>query len=552
MDNTNKGTNNIKQIYDNLTYFDQYGTSLILFILITILLFLFVGACYTLININNIREDWVNQRCKPYVIPIAGLINRPPGVSIKDFTEQNFNYCSQTILKNMTGYAVEPINYTTKLMTSSVNGMEKAVNDIRPMFDKSRNFFKTFTDDVMGRIMNIMTPIQQVVISFKDFIGKILGTLTASLFTALASLMTLKSTFGVMAKFILMALITLSALIAVFWAIPFTWGSAIAATALYLAAAIPMALVLTFMSKVLKIDAGVKIPSIKCFDKNTTFTLKNGNKKPISNLKVGEKLIDDSIITSIICLDTTNSTMYNLNGIIVSNSHIVKYNNKWIPVQEHPFVIKIDNYKEPYLYCINTDKKILELNDNFFTDWDEIFEEDLDKIKNIKLKNMKYNLNDNSNIKNLNDISVDNMDIHKYLDGGFNENTMIKLKNGIIKNIKNVNIGDILENGEKVYGCVQIDGSNIYEQALYNLAKNKFIQGGGNLHICDKKINYTSTSDLDKKFKRPIPSFDNKLYHLLTNTQTFYINGIKFYDYNSCIDLFLEKYRTKLLSMKYV
>ena len=46
--------------------------------------------------------------------------------------------------------------------------------------------------------------------------------------------------------------------------------------------------------------------------------------------------------------------------------------------------------------------------------------------------------------------------------------------------------------------------------------------------------------------------FDNKLYHLLTNTKTFFINGIKFYDYNSCIDLFLEKYRGKLLSMKYV
>lgn len=45
---------------------------------------------------------------------------------------------------------------------------------------------------------------------------------------------------------------------------------------------------------------------------------------------------------------------------------------------------------------------------------------------------------------------------------------------------------------------------------------------------------------------------DNKLYHLLTDKKLFSINGIQFYDYNSCIDLFLEKYRGKLLSMKYV
>jgi hypothetical protein len=42
------------------------------------------------------------------------------------------------------------------------------------------------------------------------------------------------------------------------------------------------------------------------------------------------------------------------------------------------------------------------------------------------------------------------------------------------------------------------------------------------------------------------------LYHLLTNTKTFNVGKQKFYDYNSTIDLFLEKYRGKLLSMKYV
>ena len=557
MDNTNKGTNNINKLYENLSYFDQYGTSLILFIIITIILILFIGGCYAMININAVREDWVNQRCKPYVIPIAGLINRPPGVSIKDFTEQNFNYCSQTILKGMTSATVEPITYTTKLMSGALNGMENAINDVRPMFNKSRDFFKNFSQNVMGRLINVTIPLQQIVITFKDFISKVMGTMTSGLFTALGTYLTLKSMFGVIAKVILTVLIAIAALIVIFWITPFTYGAAIAATSVFVATSIPLAIILVFMSKILDINPGLKLPSVKkpslkCFDKNTQFTLKNGMKQTICNLQLGDRLQNNSTITAKITVDAANSVMYNLNGITVSDSHIVKYNNKWIRVDEHPHSIKINDYKEPYLYCINTDNKTIELNDVLFTDWDEIFDEDLEKIKNIKLKNVKYKFNVDSNINNLHDINVENMDIHKYLDGGFNGDTIIKLKNGLVKKIKNVNIGDVLENGEKVYGYTEIDGTNLNEQSLYNLAKNKFIQGGGNINICDKTINYTSTLDLDEKNKKNINDFDNKLYHLLTNTKTFNINGIKFYDYNSCIDLFLEKYRGKLLSMKYV
>ena len=43
---------------------------------------------------------------------------------------------------------------------------------------------------------------------------------------------------------------------------------------------------------------------------------------------------------------------------------------------------------------------------------------------------------------------------------------------------------------------------------------------------------------------------ENKLYHLLTDKNSFYVNNVYFYDYNSSIDLFLDK--NKLLSMKYV
>jgi hypothetical protein len=118
-----------------------------------------------------------------------------------------------------------------------------------------------------------------------------------------------------------------------------------------------------------------------------------------------------------------------------------------------------------------------------------------------------------------------------------------------------------LENNTSVYGIVEIDGRSLNSQYIFNLG-NKIVQGGPNLTICDKNINVTSTLNLIENYdsyldnqincKKPLSKIENKLYHLLTNKKTFYVNNIRFYDYNASIDLFLDKSKGKLLSMKYV
>jgi hypothetical protein len=562
MDNTdiiNKGLDNIKKQYDKLTYFDNYGGSLFLFILITILLVIFITSCLALTNIKIIKEDWANQRCKPYIIPVAGFINKPDNMNFNEFTKQNFIYCTQNILKSISGNVLEPISFITRSGTKFLDYIKNSINASRAMTDKVRTFLITVVKEIMGRLLNVIIPIQEIIIKFKDFAVKVQGTMTAGVLSLLGVIYTIKSALSLTVRFLVTVLISMVAVIAGFWLFPFTWGIAIAGTATFVAVSIPLALLLVFMSKVLGINTGLSIPklkkppSLKCFDKNTKIRMNDGTSKIISELEVGEKLDNNNLITSKIVVESKGSIMYNLNNIVVSDSHMVKYQNKWMRVEQHPNAIKIEQYNEPYLYCINTENKIIEINNIVFSDWDEIYDDELDKIKNVKIKNLMYNFNNSINY-NMDDLYVNNLDIHRYLDGGFEKNTKIKLKNGIVKNIKHISIGDILENGERVYGYVEIDGSNLIEQSIYNLAKNTFINGGSNLNLCDKTIGVTSTLELDKKYKqiKLTRNYDNKLYHLLTNSKTFYINGIKFYDYNSCIDLFLEKYRGKLLSMKYV
>jgi hypothetical protein len=75
---------NIKKMYEKVTYFDQYGASLLLFIIITIVLFILISYCYVKINAQPIIDDWANQRCKINIIPFAGFITHPEGISAAD------------------------------------------------------------------------------------------------------------------------------------------------------------------------------------------------------------------------------------------------------------------------------------------------------------------------------------------------------------------------------------------------------------------------------------------------------------------------------------
>jgi len=560
MDSTYQGPglNNLKKMYGKLSYFDQYGFSFILFIIITIITILIVYSCIALTRIKNIKDDWPNQRCNPLIIPIAGFINKPDNMSFNDFTAQNFTYCTQNMLKGISGNSLEPLNFILKSGASFLDYAKDSLNGIRGVSSKIRNFFSTFVQEIMNRILNLLIPIQEIIIKFKDFMVKVQGTMLSGIYTSLGVYLALKSILGIVARVIVTVLIAAVAAIFVFWLFPFTWGTAIAGTALFVAISIPLALVLTFMSRVMGISTGLSIPrlkkpSLKCFDKNTKIKLNDGTIKYISELNIGDKIFNNNLITAKIIVETKGSVMYNLNDIIVSDSHLVKCGNEWLRVDQHPNAIKIEEYNEPYLYCINTENKVIEINNTTFTDWDEIYDDELDKIKNVKIKNVLYNINKNI-YYDINDLHVTNLDIHKYLNGGFDKNTEIKLKNGNVKPIKNISIGDILENGERVYGCVEIETSNLAEKAMYNLAKNRIFVGGCNLNICDKSLGFTSTLELDKKYKnfKINDDYHEKLYHLLTDAKTFNVCGIKFYDYNSCIELFLEKYRGKLLSMKYV
>ena len=84
------------------------------------------------------------------------------------------------------------------------------------------------------------------------------------------------------------------------------------------------------------------------------------------------------------------------------------YKGKWIKTSEHPYAKRIHQYDEPFLYCLNTSEKVIEINGLTFADWDDLCG---DTLKQFKEKTG----------------IADNCDIHKFNERGYKRGHKIQL-----------------------------------------------------------------------------------------------------------------------------
>ena len=543
--------NNINKIYDKGSYLDKYGSDVWIAIIICLVFFIITSYYYVLNNIEPISADWDNQKCNPSVIPFAGLINKGENESALDFTNKNFTGCVQTILTGIVSSAFQPIYYIMKNITETFSELLNSLNSIRSMFDKLRISIKDFSSETMGRSLNVTMPVVQLIINVKSIGDKVIGTLTGALFTLFGSYMTLKSFFLFLISSLTTILIALGITIGIFLAISFipifgSWAIPVAATniAIMIAILIPTLIIQIFMKDILSLSSK-SLPSVpSCFSGNTLVDVLNDYKTvktKISDVKVGDILLgnnnsillgnnnsDITTVTAIMKFSSKGQHVYNLDGIFVTGEHRVLHDTLgWIKVKEHPNSVLLREFNESFVYCLGTESKIFTLENNnniqqIYSDWDDIDEH---VIKCLG----RYLNKDTINIQNY-------KNIHKYLDNGIIGNAFVTLKNNTNVPIKNIQVNDVLLNGEIVLGIIKIDADKLDCIYIYGNNDDTLLGIDDNNHLIGFNVS------LDESYKREKIDIDDKyLYQLLTNTGEFTVNGIRVKDYNYCIDTLLPK-----------
>ena len=522
----NESANKVIKIYKGLTYSDQYGTSIAITIFFVITLFVVYSYFKTKINAQPIRDNWAKYRCRPDVLPFAGAINAPEGESQIEYTQRNFNFCIQELVKPIAKTAVNPIDYLMAGVMKIFTIIDKIIVFIRKMISKIRDSLMAIIRDIWQRILKFLIPIQEIMIRQMDMFQKSIAIMKIALETMVGGYITLKSGMGVMvtnaAWGLIIGAIVLVILYAMFIAAilfaPWTLGFVLFAigiiTAIYIVVMVLIVIIINFMDNVMEIRPNLEVapppgrpPPPSCFDQDTMIIMKNGDKKAIKNIQVGEELEDGGKVTAVFKLSAHHQKMFNVDGVIVSGAHSIREDGKWVKVADYLSSKPIlTEYQNLYLYNLNTTTKEIPINGKIFCDWDEITPEIEGKLWSSIGKVVCVDLVREDIRKYRHSKNKDKSFIHKYFDGGFDKNSLISMSKNRTKSISTVKIGDKLKNGGVVYGIVRIDKQGI--------------------------IWSTSSESLEK-------TEDNEIvYHLLVNSNTheFEVDGIPVLDYNDYLD----------------
>ena len=292
----------IDKLYNQSSYSEKNGGSIFMTVLILFVFFIAMAYFYVMSKAKPIKDNWVNERCSPAVMPFAGLINKPPGQSAFDFTGENFSYCTNSILKDITGIFLAPINATINIVLGVFSEIAEAIQASRNIINNVRKAFAGISTEITGRMLNILIPMQKVVIAIKDMFGKVQGILTACMFTFLGvydSIMTgFSATFDLMMGIFITITVAIIILLAIFFTIPV----GLIGVGLYIPVAIIMITFLVLMSDVMNQTGMSSVPPVpSCFASGTVIKTKKGDCN-IESIQVGDELINGSKVKSTMIL----------------------------------------------------------------------------------------------------------------------------------------------------------------------------------------------------------------------------------------------------------
>jgi hypothetical protein len=399
----------------------RFLITIVIIIVIYIYLGLFSGQFRKYLDTN-----WHNIRCKPYIIPIAGISNRAKGTNFLNRTFNNFNECSHSIISETISTASAPILSVVYGFTEVFKTISNIINKFRSMAKIMRDLFKTLVESVIDKASNLSATLHFYIEKLKLIMRKqtALFSLVHQFSGSLGFLM-YSLVHGPIPNFI------------TFMKEFFYLFISVLAICLLCAVGGPF------------VDIIACPLCAICFHPNTLVYTDNGHKY-IGEIELGEQLYTGKVISTFEIM-VKDYPLYNYDGILVTGDHLVKEKGRWIRVRDSS-IYRVTIKYTGKLHCLNTSDNLIAIKghseDRVFRD----FIETLDPL-----------VTNDSKIIYRNSLNRENGKLqtgYQYLHS-IGLETLVRMNDGANKPIKDVQVGDKLFCEIEVLGKVLIDIPNI-------------------------------------------------------------------------------------------
>ena len=123
-----------------------YYLKILLLTLITISLSYFIYLHFFLYE--EIKNNWDEYKCNPYVIPLASIYNKD--------SLYNYRKCSKTFLIKSIDILYHPINILVSFFSNIFNLSVKNINKITDIIDKSKNTMLDMNSQIFDRKNDVL------------------------------------------------------------------------------------------------------------------------------------------------------------------------------------------------------------------------------------------------------------------------------------------------------------------------------------------------------------------------------------------------------------
>ncbi|MSW52840.1 MAG: hypothetical protein F2817_18375 [Actinobacteria bacterium] len=260
----------IKQLYKP-GFFNKYGADLFISLIIICAFVLAVLYFIFDMQLKNIKRNWSSERCKPLIMPFAGIINASQDESKTEYASQNFSYCTSQFFTYVFEKVISSMYYIVDVIVNIFKSLLETINQIRILFNNLREQFLKMVIDTLHSIMNFIIPFIRILVSMRDLMNKIEGIFLSVIYMCTSAYMALKSLIGslltlsiIIICVMLILMIIMWVLVAVFWTalplVPFhppLLAAAITFTLTFIAIIVPFCIVAAFAGMVFQVNTTV-------------------------------------------------------------------------------------------------------------------------------------------------------------------------------------------------------------------------------------------------------------------------------------------------------
>ena len=329
---------------------------------------------------------WTDRRCELAVMVAAPFFkpDTDPRTSTK-FATDNFEFCMKTYVDKFMELFSAPLNAVLGKQVNLADGASGMMNAIRNIAQTIYTAFASYMERYFKKFKASVFEMSRVVQYLKMAVDRMNGIIMSIVYSGITMFRGMVNAIQFIIKIILLICVIMLIIVIILFFILFPVMPIIMTTlGAIIATVVAMASV---MSASLSADAEDKKKGF-CFSGDTLVSVWREEVVqhiPIKDVRVGDELQgwrDGSTrITAVIHMDGEGVELYDLLGVTVSESHLVKgTDGVWKSVGQDERAKKTEK-RERILYCLNTTTRIIPVRGSdgsvlSFRDWEEIEDDD--------------------------------------------------------------------------------------------------------------------------------------------------------------------------------